>query len=1060
MASSLASAIGAARAAPSIRDNRGIEYAKKRASISRRRVLSRAKRDIPDDVGFNYDEFDDFGNTESGASTRSGDATDAKKGGKKAGSQDEDGSEFRWAEVEPPPDPPPGKIPGIGVELPDALSYFSPLVRNRIPEAEALELQRAWARAVFEEEGELPSRRGNLITDPDTGEAREMTKKEHAALLDDYFTELARREKTYPQVLAREPAYDPYRLLEKFGRRPQIEKGNTMTYPVLMENLFSGNVSRLLQYDEGRTIIVELIGAGNELAGPKRAKQSRYECKVPGDVHWDITKMCYMNRYGAVNKTVPERSRTTLSQFMHVDQPNEAFNNMTPYIYPFMLMWVACGLFTSDGAQNVRRGRKQRWEETTVFKMINKYLFRGRLKKKAVKKDMMEEFGKSKAKMIGQDKDKTGSFQGLTFDDVAGVDHIVDEFKYYISVMKEFKEWQQEDMAKRGGSGKWSDLPKKGRMKYIMSEFQRIPKPGDPIFMVDPDFTYEVEDDNLSAERAKLSIPKGVLFEGPPGTGKTLLAKAVAGEAGVPFFYANGSEFVEMFVGVAAKRVRDLFRRARDVSPSIIFIDELDTIGRSRSLYSNRDSATLEREAGLLQLLVELDGFETKSSAGSKQEMVLVMGATNLSAQLDPALLRSGRFERSFNINVPSTHKDRLAILKVHARKLNIPRGGNEKWDEDALLNRTTELTHGYSGASLAALLNEASILSVRANREFVNIEDIERVLERNLVGVASAPMEDGWGKDHLAMVEAGRAVLWSSKSSKQYCPTVLRVTIKPHGTKTTGVMLQQETTEHQWTEDDARTTSLDEYIDGLAMLLAGRCVETVFFGPQGVSVQTKGDLVAAVDIAYDIATSSGVYPDSKKGLRPYWPEELIEHFRLPAAEMDAGVHDLMMRAHIRAEEYVQYYKPVILQVASELLAHESLYGTHIKDLVNEHEVKMAVAKDESLAKAQAKKEDAENRKRKDKEFEDETNERRRAASAEKTEQVESRGVAGAIDVDSSDEPLSSDPFGTSETAGVVDDNFKGVLGRAMRSVGRRGGAFPESERKPEDEDEDADAKK
>jgi cell division protease FtsH len=477
-------------------------------------------------------------------------------------------------------------------------------------------------------------------------------------------------------------------------------------------------------------------------------------------------------------------------------------------------------------------------------------------------------------------------------------------------------------------------------------------------------------------------------------------------------------------------------------------------------LYSNRDSATLEREAGLLQLLVELDGFETKSSAGSKQEMVLVMGATNLSAQLDPALLRSGRFERSFNINVPSTHKDRLAILKVHARKLNIPRGGNEKWDEDALLNRTTELTHGYSGASLAALLNEASILSVRANREFVNIEDIERVLERNLVGVASAPMEDGWGKDHLAMVEAGRAVLWSSKSSKQYCPTVLRVTIKPHGTKTTGVMLQQETTEHQWTEDDARATSLDEYIDGLALLHAGRCVETVFFGPQGVSVQTKGDLVAAVDIAYDIATSSGVYPDSKKGLRPYWPEELIEHFRLPAAEMDAGVHDLMMRAHIRAEEYVQYYKPVILQVASELLAHESLYGTHIKDLVNEHEVKMAVAKDESLAKAQAKKEDAENRKRKDKEFEDETNERRRAASAEKTEQVESRGVAGAIDVDSSDEPLSSDPFGTSETAGVVDDNFKGVLGRAMRSVGRRGGAFPESERKPEDEDEDADAKK
>ncbi|ACO65239.1 predicted protein, partial [Micromonas commoda] len=235
----------------------------------------------------------------------------------------------------------------------------------------------------------------------------------------------------------------------------------------------------------------------------------------------------------------------------------------------------------------------------------------------------------------------------------------------------------------------------------------------------------------LSAERARLSIPKGVLFEGPPGTGKTLLAKAIAGEAGVPFFYANGSEFVEMFVGVAAKRVRDLFKRARQVSPSIIFIDELDTIGRSRALYGNMDSATQEREAGLLQLLVELDGFDTKANAGVDQEMVLVMGATNLSAQLDPALLRSGRFERSFHIGVPKRHKDRLAILQVHAKKLNIPREGDHKWESDALLNRAADLTDGYSGASLAALLNEASILSVRADREFVNLSDVERVIER-----------------------------------------------------------------------------------------------------------------------------------------------------------------------------------------------------------------------------------------------------------------------------------------------------------------------------------------
>jgi len=218
-------------------------------------------------------------------------------------------------------------------------------------------------------------------------------------------------------------------------------------------------------------------------------------------------------------------------------------------------------------------------------------------------------------------------------------------------------------------------------------------------------------EEDMDATRARLSIPKGVLFEGPPGTGKTLLAKAIAGEAGVPFFYANGAEFVEMFVGVAAKRVRDLFFRARNVSPSIIFIDELDTIGRSRELYGNRDAATQEREAGLMQLLVELDGFDTKAKSGAEQEMVLVMGATNLAAQLDPALLRSGRFERSFHIGVPKLQKDRLAILAVHARKLNIPRGGDAKWDEDALLNRTAELADGYSGASLAALLNEVGFV-------------------------------------------------------------------------------------------------------------------------------------------------------------------------------------------------------------------------------------------------------------------------------------------------------------------------------------------------------------
>ena len=276
-----------------------------------------------------------------------------------------------------------------------------------------------------------------------------------------------------------------------------------------------------------------------------------------------------------------------------------------------------------------------------------------------------------------------------------------------------------------------------------------------------------------------------------------------------------------------------------------------------------------------------------------------------------------------------------------------------------ALLDRTAELTDGYSGASLAALMNEAAILSVRADREQMTLADVEKVIERNLVGVSSAPMEDGWGKDHRAMVEAGRAVLWSSKQSMNYCSEVLRVTIKPYGQQMSGVMLMPERSDAGKTTHftgEERADTLDDFIDGLAMLLAGRCVETVFFGPQGVSIQTKGDLVAAADVAYDIVTASGQYPDQAGGFAPFWPEELIEHFQIPKRDMEAGVYDLMVRAHIRAEEYVNYYKPVILQVASELLAHGSLYGSHVRDLVDDHEVRMKMAKDAELARSRRRK--------------------------------------------------------------------------------------------------------
>ena len=544
-----------------------------------------------------------------------------------------------------------------------------------------------------------------------------------------------------------------------------------------------------------------------------------------------------------------------------------------------------------------------------------------------------------------------------------------------------------------------------------------------------------------------------MLFEGPPGTGKTLLAKAIAGEAGVPFFYANGSEFVEMFVGVAAKRVRDLFKRARGFA-----LDHLHRRARhhrsiSRAVQQPRlgdagargGPAPAARRAGRLRHQV---GGWAGAGDGARDGRHQPQLAARSRA---PAL-------RSIRAIVPrrrsQEHKDRLEILKVHGRKLNIPTEGNDKWESHALLNRTAELTDGYSGASLAALLNEASILSVREDRDLVTLADIERVIERNLVGVSSAPMESGWGKDHRAMVEAGRAVLWSSKQSMNYCSEVLRVTIKPYGNQMTGVMLMPEKSDKSSVHfnGEARADTLDDFIDGLAMLLAGRCVETVFFGSQGVSVQTKGDLIAAADIAYEIVTASGQYPDQSGGFTPLWPQELIEHFQMPAKEMDAGVYDLMVRAHIRAEEYVNYYKPVILQVASELLAHGSLYGSHIRDLVEDHEVRMQMAKDEELANAEARAAEEEERLRKEREFEEAEAARRAEAEAEAERiraeaaaQVEAEGVAGAIDVESSEAPLSDDPFGTAaesqreaekaaaERAAVSAEEYRGQL-RAARS--------------------------
>jgi cell division protease FtsH len=492
---------------------------------------------------------------------------------------------------------------------------------------------------------------------------------------------------------------------------------------------------------------------------------------------------------------------------------------------------------------------------------------RAQIKKQQNERDALaDEMGRSKAKKLKKNQSK------VRFSDVAGQDMVVSEFQTIIDIMK-----------------------------------------GDPRYK------------NKSVEP-----PKGILLEGPPGTGKTLLAKAVAGEAGLPFFYANGSEFVEMFVGVAASRMRSLFKRARLNAPSIIFIDELDTIGRSRNAGEFRDSSTSEREQGLMQMLVEMDGFDNKETS----EAVLVIGATNLATQLDPALLRSGRFDRVYHIGVPSTAEGRMPILQVHARSLNIPRGGDEKYESDAFLHRVADLTTGFSGAELANLLNEAAILSVRKDKEMMDITDIEGILEKQAIGLISAPLEDGWGKEHLAIIEAAKAVLYCARQNM--APELLQVSIRPRGSQMSGVILTDRSpeSESEIHANDGPDT-LAYYVESLGVMLAGRCAEYHFFGPDGISIRTNDEVCAAVEMAFDVVTTSGLYPD--KRVIPMLDPVMLHQFKIPREGMEEGTRDVMVRAHARGVELVKEYEPLIQRVAADLLENERVYGSVVREMVKQY---------------------------------------------------------------------------------------------------------------------------
>jgi len=328
-------------------------------------------------------------------------------------------------------------------------------------------------------------------------------------------------------------------------------------------------------------------------------------------------------------------------------------------------------------------------------------------------------------------------------------------------------------------------------------------------------------------------LPKGVLLVGPPGTGKTLLARAMAGEAGVTFLSISGSEFVEMFVGVGAARVRDLFERAREHAPCIIFVDELDALGRARGMGPSMGGHD-EKEQTLNQLLVELDGFDTS-------EGIVLLAATNRPELLDPALLRAGRFDRQVLVDRPD-RKGRRAILEVHAKTIRLA--------DDVSLDQVASLTPGFTGADLANLVNEAAILATRANREAVTYADFENAIERIIAGLEKRNrLLNKTERETVAYHEMGHALV--AMSLKGVDP-VRKVSIIPRGIGALGYTLQRPI-------EDRFLMREGELANKMAVLLGGRAAEELVFGE--ISTGAADDLVKATEIARAMVTRYGMDP-------------------------------------------------------------------------------------------------------------------------------------------------------------------------------------------------------
>jgi cell division protease FtsH len=411
-------------------------------------------------------------------------------------------------------------------------------------------------------------------------------------------------------------------------------------------------------------------------------------------------------------------------------------------------------------------------------------------------------------------------------------------------------------------------------------------------------------------------IPKGVLLVGPPGTGKTLLAKAVAGEAGVPFFSISGSEFVELFVGVGSARVRDLFEQAKKQAPCIIFIDELDAIGKSRSsggFYGGND----EREQTLNQLLTEMDGF---AAAGAT---VIVLAATNRPESLDPALLRPGRFDRQVLVDRPDL-AGRESILKIHALKV--------KLGEDVDLKVTATRTPGFAGADLANLVNEAALLAARAKRLTVSQADFAEAIERVVAGLEKkSRVLNEKEKKIVAYHEVGHALVGCAMPSSG---KVEKISIVPRGMAALGYTLQLPT-------EDRFLLDESELRGQIATLLGGRSAEEVVFN--SITTGASNDLQRATDLAERMVRSYGM----SKVLGPLAYEKQQSNFlsdgpaqrgvsEQTAEAIDREVKEIVEKAHEQALQIIRDNRDLLETITTQLLETEVIEGDTLQDLLSQ----------------------------------------------------------------------------------------------------------------------------